>query len=87
LLPFGAESFVFSLISKNVKMKIYRTIILPFVLWDFETWSLTMGKECRLRVFESRVLRRIFGPKWDKVRANGEDYITRSFMLYTRHQI
>jgi hypothetical protein len=49
------------LISKNLKIKIYKTIILPVVLYGCETWSLTMGEEHRLRVFENRVL--IFGPK------------------------
>jgi hypothetical protein len=51
------------LIPKNLKNKIYRTVIMPFVLYGSETWSLTLGEEHRLRVFESRVLRRIFGPK------------------------
>ena len=46
---------------------IYRTIILPVVLYGYETWSLTLREERRLRVFENRVLRRIFGPKRDKV--------------------
>ena len=49
------------------KIKIYRTIILPFVLYGCETWSLSVRKEHRLRVFENRVLRRIFGPKRDEV--------------------
>ena len=52
-----------SLLSKNIKIKIYRTIILPVVLYGCETWLPTVRKECRLRVFENRVLRRIFGPK------------------------
>jgi len=56
-----------SLISKNLKIKIYRTIILPVVLYGCETWSLTMREECRLRVCENIVLRRIFGPKRDEV--------------------
>ena len=51
-----------SLLSKNLKIKIYRTIILPVVLYGFETWSLTLREVRRLRVFENRVLRRIFGP-------------------------
>jgi hypothetical protein len=51
------------LISKNLKIKIYRTVILPVVLYGYETWSLTLGEEHRLRVSENRVLRRIFGPK------------------------
>jgi hypothetical protein len=46
-----------SLLSKNVKIKIYRSIILPFVLYGCETWSLTLREECRLRVFENKVLR------------------------------
>jgi len=56
-----------SLLSKNLKIKIYRTIILPFVLYECETWSLTLREEPRLRVFENRVLRRIFGPKRNEV--------------------
>ena len=53
--------------SKNLKIKIYRTIILPVVLYGCETWSLTLREERRLRVFENRVLRRIYGPKRDEV--------------------
>jgi hypothetical protein len=56
-----------SLLSKNVKIKIYRTIILPVVLYGCESLSLTLREECRLRVFENKVLRRIFGPKRDGV--------------------
>jgi hypothetical protein len=55
------------LLSKNVKIKIYRTIILPVVLYGCEAWSLTMEVESRLRVFENRVLKRIFWPKREKV--------------------
>jgi len=51
-----------SLLSKNLKIKIYRTIILPVVLYECETWSLILREERRLRVFENRVLRRVFGP-------------------------
>jgi hypothetical protein len=51
-----------------VKIKIYKTIILPVVLYGCETWSLTLREEHRLRMFENRVLRRIFGPKRDEVR-------------------
>jgi hypothetical protein len=51
------------LISKNIKIKIYKTVILPIVLYGCETWSLTLEEEHRLRVFENRVLKRIFGPK------------------------
>jgi hypothetical protein len=56
-----------SLLSKNGNIKIYRTIILPVVLCGCERWSLTLREECRLRVFENKVLRRIFGPKRDQV--------------------
>jgi len=56
-----------SLLSKNIKIKIYRNIILPVVLYGCETWSLTLREERRVRVFENRVLRRIFGPKRDEV--------------------
>jgi hypothetical protein len=55
------------LLSKCVKIKIYRNIILPVVLYGCETWSLTLREECRLRFFENRVLRRIFVPKRDEV--------------------
>jgi hypothetical protein len=55
------------LLSRNVKVKIYKTIILPVALYGCETWSLTLREEHRLRVLENRVLRRIFGPKRDEV--------------------
>jgi hypothetical protein len=55
------------LLCKNVKVKIYKTIILPVVLYGCETWSLTLREVNRLRVFENRILRRIFGPKRDEV--------------------
>jgi hypothetical protein len=55
------------LLSRNVKVKIYKTIILPVALYGCETWSLTLREEHRLRVFENRVLRGIFGPKRDEV--------------------
>jgi len=54
------------LLSKNVKIKIYRIIIMLPVVYGCETWSLTLRKEHRLRVLENRVLR-IFGPKRDEV--------------------
>jgi len=52
---------------QKLKIKIYRTIILPVVLYGCETWSLTLKEERRLRVFENWVLRRVFGPKRDEV--------------------
>jgi len=56
-----------SLLSKNLKIKIYRTVILLVVLYGCETWSLTLREERRLRAFENRVLRRVFGPKRDEI--------------------
>jgi hypothetical protein len=55
------------LLSGNVKIGIYKTIILPMALYGYETWSLTLREEHRLRMFEKRVSRRIFGPKRDEV--------------------
>jgi hypothetical protein len=55
------------LLSKNTNITVYRTVILPVLLYGCETWSLTLREEQRLRVFENRVLRRIFWPKRDKV--------------------
>ena len=68
MLLFGAIFLSFSLLSKNLKIKIYRTIILPVVLYGCETWSHKLREERRLRVFENRVLRGISGPKRDEVK-------------------
>ncbi|KAJ4451220.1 hypothetical protein ANN_02680 [Periplaneta americana] len=56
-----------SLLSKNLKVRIYKTVILPVVLYDCETWTLTLREEQRLRAFENKVLRKIFGAKRDEV--------------------
>jgi len=61
-----------SLLSKNLKVKTYRTKIVPVVLYGCETLSLTLREKRRLRVFENRVLMRIFGPKRDEVGLTGE---------------
>jgi hypothetical protein len=50
-----------SLLSENIKIKIYRTIVLPLFLYGYETWSLTLSEEHRIRVFENRMLRIILG--------------------------
>jgi hypothetical protein len=55
------------LLYKNVKIRIYKTVILPVVLYGCETWSLTLREENRLRVFENKAVRRKFGPKRDEV--------------------
>jgi hypothetical protein len=52
-----------------------------------ETWSVTVREEHKLRIFENRVLRRIFGPKRDRMRESGETCITRSFIIRTLHQV
>ena len=68
MLSFCAECFVFQFASKNIKIKTYRNIILPVVLYACETWSLTLREERRPRVFENSVLKKIFGPKREEVR-------------------
>jgi hypothetical protein len=60
------------LLSKNLKIKIYRNIILPVVLYGCETWLLTLREECRLRVFENWMLRRILGPNREEEEVTGE---------------
>jgi hypothetical protein len=69
LASFQSTTFLSShLLCKNVTIKIYKTIILPVVLYGCETWCLTtLREEHRLRVLENRVLRRIFGPERDEV--------------------
>jgi hypothetical protein len=63
----SVQSLLSCLLSRNIEVKIYKTIILPVVLYRCETWSLTLREEHRLRVFQKRVLKRIFGPKRDEV--------------------
>jgi hypothetical protein len=67
LTTFGFSLLSCRLLSRNVKVKICRSIILPFVLYVCKTWSFTLREKPRLKVFENRVLRRIFGPKRDEV--------------------
>jgi hypothetical protein len=76
-----------SLLPKNIKIKIYRTIILPVVLYGCETWSLTLREECRLRVFENLVRRRIFGPKRDEVTREWRRLHKKELYAITPHQI
>jgi len=75
------------LLSKNTKIKIYRTRILPVVLYGCETWSFTLREERRLRVFKNRVLRKIFEPKSDEVNRSGENNIMRSLITFTPHPV
>jgi len=67
LLSANAESLSSSLLPKNLKIRIYKTIILPVVLYGCETWSLTLSEERWLTVSENKVLRRALGPKRDEV--------------------
>ena len=65
---YSVQNLLFSrLLSKNLKIKMYRNIILHVVLYGCETWSLTLREERKLRVFENKVLRRIFGRRRDEV--------------------
>ena len=60
--------FASSLLSKNIKITICRITVVPVTLYGYEIWSPTLREERRLRVFENRVLRRLFGPKKDEVK-------------------
>jgi hypothetical protein len=71
LLSFGAEYFVFQFTIQKHKGYDIITIISPVVFCGCETWPLTLREEHRLKVFESRVLRKIFGPKKDEVEVGG----------------
>jgi hypothetical protein len=68
--PFGPEPSVFLVAVENLKIRVYKTIILPVVLYGCETWSLTLSEGHRLMVFENRVLRGILGPK--RIEVTGE---------------
>jgi len=87
LISFGAESFVFQFAIQILKIKIYRTIILPVVLYRFETCSLILRGERRVRAFENRVLMKIFGPERDEVTGEWKSYIMMSLMICTPHPI
>jgi hypothetical protein len=66
----SVQSLLSSLHSKYLKVKVYKTIILPVVLYGCGTWSVTLREERRLKVFESRLLRRILGPKREEMTGN-----------------
>jgi hypothetical protein len=73
--------------SKNTKIKIYRTIILPIVLYGCETWLLTLREECRRRVLENRGLRRVFGPMRDEVTGKWRKLHNEELMICNPHPI
>ena len=76
-----------TLLSINIKIKIHSTKTLPAGLYGCETLSLTLREERRLRVFENRVLRRIYGPRRDEVTGSGEDYNSRGLVICSPDQI
>jgi len=73
--------------SKNLQITLYKTTVLPVVLYGCETWSQTLREECRLRVFEHWVLKRIFEPKGEEVVEAGVGCTVRSFITYMLQQI
>jgi len=77
----------YAALSKKLKIKIYRTIILPVVLYGCETWSLTLREERRLRVFENRALRRIFVPARDEVTGEWRKLHMKSLVICTPYRI
>jgi hypothetical protein len=86
LCIFESGTFSFwssSLLSENIKTRIYKTKILPFVLYGCETWSLTLRKEHRLRVFEKKALSRISGPRRDEVTGGWRKMHNKSFITCT----
>jgi hypothetical protein len=85
----GVVTVPFRVVCQERKFKHFRTPtqILPVVLYGCESWSLTLREESRLRVFENRVLRRIFAPKRDEVTGEWRRLNTENFMLCTPHHI
>ena len=76
-----------SLLSKNVKIKVCRRVILLVILYGHISRFLTIVEERRLRVFENRVLRKIFGPKWNDVTMEWRRLHTEEFVICITHQI
>jgi hypothetical protein len=88
IFAFSVQNLLSSrLISKDPKIKIYRTVILPVVLYGYETRSLTLREEHRLRVFENRVLRMIFGPKREEDGSWRKLHNDELHSLYSSHNI
>jgi hypothetical protein len=71
------------LLSKNTKIRIYKTIILPVVLYGCEIWSLILSPKHKLKIFENRVLGRIFGPKRDEIIAGWRKLHNELYKLYS----
>jgi hypothetical protein len=79
----SVQNFFVFLLSGNIEIKVYRTVIFPVVLYGCETWSHTLRKEHRLRLFENRVQCRVSGPKMDEIMGAGGNGIMRSFIICT----
>ncbi|KAJ4443799.1 hypothetical protein ANN_05579 [Periplaneta americana] len=76
------------LLSKNLKVRIYKTVILPVVLYGCENWTLTLREEHGLRVFDKKVLRKIFGAKRDEVTGEWRKlHNTEQYALYSSPDI
>ena len=75
------------LLSKNIKLKVCKTVILPVILYGCETWTLTLREEKRLQVFQNKVLRKILDRREMIRQANGEDYITGNYMIFMGSRI
>jgi hypothetical protein len=82
-----SRTFEYFLLPKNVKIRMYETIILPVVLYGYQTWSLALWEEHRLRVFENRVLRGIFGPKRNELIECWREVHKKQFITFTFRQI
>jgi hypothetical protein len=87
LLPFNPEPLPSRLLYKNVKIRIYKSIILPVVLYGHESWSLTLRKENRWGCLRRGCWGEYFDQRGMKWRETGEEYIMRSFITCTLHQI
>jgi len=87
LLSFVQSILSSSLLSKNVKIKVCRRVILFVILYGHVSWFLTLLEERRLRVFENRALKRIFGSKWDDMTREWRGLHTEEFMICITHQI
>ncbi|KAJ4433336.1 hypothetical protein ANN_15595 [Periplaneta americana] len=74
-----------SLLSKNLKVRIYKTVTIPVLLYGCDSWTLTLREEQRLRMCENKVLRKIFGAKRMKLQENGESYTTQNCTHYILH--
>ena len=79
--------FSSTFLCENIKIMLYRTIILRVVLYGFETWLLTLSEEHRLRMSENRVLRRRVWPKRDEVTGEWRKLHNEELILSTPHQI